>query len=98
MGASGPPALSALAAQMASALERRKHKTPWISDAVRAELYDRYTRILANEDSVTVEDFTRWVTQDGRYLAAEGCFVSFAAEYLQASEKEARALDRKSVV
>jgi len=86
------PALAALAAKMSVALERRKRKTSWISDAVRAELYDRYTQMLADSESLKLDDFIGWVTEDGRYLAVEGNFVSFCAEYLQADEDEARGL------
>jgi hypothetical protein len=86
------PQQAALVAKMSAALERRKQKTSWLSDAVRAELYDRYTRMLADSESYKLDDFIRWVTQDGRYLGAAGNFVSFAADYLLANEEDARAL------
>jgi len=63
-----------------------------MTDAVRAELYHRYARMLADSEPSTLYVFIDWVTQDGRYLAAEGNFVLFSAEYLLASEDEARGL------
>jgi hypothetical protein len=86
------PVLAAMVAKLTTALERRKRKSTWISDAVRAELYDRYTRILADAESCKLDEFIRWVTQDGRYLCAAGNFASFCADYLQADEDEARGL------
>src|ERR1035438_5746757 len=71
------PRQAALVARMTNALERRKRKTPWVTDAVRADLLRRYADVLDDPNEAAQRDFMRWVVDDAHYLAAEGSFAEF---------------------
>ena len=84
------PVLGALVKEMAAAMDRRKRRTPWLTDAVRAELLDRFASLLDEPASSDNPCFAHWVIEDGRYLSAEGSFTLFCSKYLQLSEEESQ--------
>jgi len=60
---------------MAAALESRKRKTSWMTDAARSEMSQRYADVLDSPDNL--DGFLHWVIEDARYLCAEGNFQLF---------------------
>jgi len=71
-------------ARMAAALERRKCKTPWMTESVRADMLRRYADLLDDPSEATQRHFVRWAVEDSRYLGSEGNFELFCTTYLMA--------------
>jgi len=78
------PRQAAMVDKMAAALERRKRKTSWISDVVRADMLRRYANVLDDPSEIAQRDFVRWAVDDGHYLGVEGNFAEFCRVYLLA--------------
>jgi hypothetical protein len=86
------PALAALVAKMALALEERKRNTPWEIDIIRAEMLRRYVNVLDCPTETMLRNFLRWVVVREHYLAAADDFQIFCQAYLTAEKDEWTAL------